>query len=230
MLARTEVKLLLAAMGGYAAFTLYKGAIRHRANTESHSGLIGGPSPITPESLATKSHSSLPLNELIKDIKSSSPIPRSSPLAAPVPARPLQNKAVTSSTPSTATSSVKSSTPSALDLDSLTPSESVVRDAMRLASFAQSEREALVGRNGSLSVAQLWEVLDDVVKATDDHAQEVKAQLEHHMSKAEEESSFQKKEILPSAFDLNVFLPATLETSHTTRSSLASVHTQKELE
>ena len=78
-----------------------------------------------------------------------------------------------------------------------------------------------MNRNGSLSVSQVWEVLDEVANATHEHADEVKAQLERHIAKAEEDAKKKKSETTSSnsttsttpAFDLNVFLPATLETS-----------------
>jgi hypothetical protein len=145
-----------------------------------------------------------------------------------VPARPAKDKNDSSSPPTATISkktkdSLSSSTPPQVSDDSLiiTPSEAVVRDAQRLSSFVASEREALVNRNGSLSVSQVWEVLDEVANATHEHADEVKAQLERHIAKAEEDAKKKKSETTSSnsttsttpAFDLNVFLPATLETS-----------------
>jgi len=146
-----------------------------------------------------------------------------------VPARPAKDKNDSSSPPTATISkktkdSLSSSTPPLVSDDSLiiTPSEAVVRDAQRLSSFVASEREALVNRNGSLSVSQVWEVLDEVANATHEHADEVKAQLERHIAKAEEDAKKKKSETTSSnsttssttpAFDLNVFLPATLETS-----------------
>lgn len=221
MLARTEVRLLLGVMGAVGLFTIYRSRTEHRAHSEPHNGLMGGPTLVFPP----------PPSSITDSGPKTSTLPRnSSPLAPPVPARPAKDKIdsvssrSSSSTP-TATlskktkSSLSSSTPPLVSDDSLiiTPSEAVVRDAQRLSSFVASEREALVTRNGSLSVSEVWEVLDEVANATHDHADEVKAQLERHIAKAEEDAKKKKSETTSITskpeFDLNVFLPATLETS-----------------
>lgn len=223
MLARTEVRLLLGVMGAVGLFTIYRSRTEHRAHSEPHNGLMGGPTLVFPP----------PPSSITDSGPKTSTLPRnSSPLAPPVPARPAKDKIdsvssrSSSSTPTATLSkktkaSLSSSTPPLVSDDSLniTPSEAVVRDAQRLSSFVASEREALVTRNGSLSVSEVWEVLDEVANATHDHADEVKAQLERHIAKAEEDAKKKKSETTSNSitstpeFDLNVFLPATLETS-----------------
>lgn len=232
MLARTEVRLLLGAMGAVALYSLFRSSKEHRANADAHSGLLGGPASSTTTTQQHKHSQQHPAAETLKK----TPLRNSSLLAPPVPARPSKDttdnktgeQPVSSSkkkSKSTAkTSSVLAPPPQqALDKeDSFTPSEAVVRDAERLSSFVDSERESLVNRNGSLSVSHVWSVLDEVAKATHDHADEVKAQLERHIAKSEEDAvklmrKSEPNETSSPMFDLNVFLPATLETSSSSK-------------
>jgi len=229
MLARTEVRLLIGAMGAVALYSLFRSSKEHRANADAHSGLLGGPASSSSSTTTTQQH-------LAAETLKKTPLRNSSPLAPPVPARPSKDttdnktgEQPVSSSKKKSKSTAKTSSELAPPLqqalnkeDSFTPSEAVVRDAERLSSFVDSERENLVNRNGSLSVSHVWSVLDEVAKATHDHADEVKAQLERHIAKSEEDAvklmrKSEPNETSSPMFDLNVFLPATLETSSSSK-------------
>lgn len=240
MLARTEVRLLIGAMGAVALYSLFRSSKEHRANADAHSGLLGGPASSSSSSTTTtqqQKHSQQQQQQhLAAETLKKTPLRNSSPLAPPVPARPSKDttdnktgEQPVSSSKKKSKSTAKTSSELAPPLqqalnkeDSFSPSEAVVRDAERLSSFVDSERENLVNRNGSLSVSHVWSVLDEVAKATHDHADEVKAQLERHIAKSEEDAvklmrKSEPNETSSPMFDLNVFLPATLETSSSSK-------------
>ncbi len=92
------------------------------------------------------------------------------PLAADVPPPERKVRAPRAEAAATTAKADESS-------DDFSAAEGVVRDASRLAAWSRSETDALATRHGSLSVREVWQLLEKVNEETSLHAQEARKVL-----------------------------------------------------